>query len=118
MSAFAVEEAALVCVFVCTDVESGGWRGGGVCRNNGGCSRVCRPAPCLLAVDLISEEKYTLCLHNEDLCLRSASELSTILQIVSSLLKRFQTATVEPASFPVNCLASSALSCASSESRF
>lgn len=73
------------------------------------------PALCFSAVKLIIEEKYSLCLHNEGLCLRSASELSTILQIVSSLLKRFQTVTVDPESFPVNCLASSGLSCASSE---
>ena len=78
------------------------------------------PVPCLLAVNLISEEKYTLCLYNAGLCLWSASEPSTILEIVSSLLKRFQTVTVEPVSFPVNCLASFpilGLSWASSESK-
>lgn len=64
------------------------------------------PVPCLLAVNLISEEKYTLCLYNAGLCLWSASEPSTILKIVSSLLKGFQTASVQPVSFPVNCLAS------------
>lgn len=78
------------------------------------------PVPCLLAVNLISEEKYTLCLYNAGLCLWSASEPSTILEIVSSLLKCFQTVTVEPVSFPVNCLASFpilGLSWASSESK-
>lgn len=78
------------------------------------------PVPCLLAVNLISEEKYTLCLYNAGLCLWSASEPSTILEIVSSLLKHFQTVTVEPVSFPVNCLASFlilGLSWASSESK-
>lgn len=58
-----------------------------------------------LAVHLISEEKYTL-LYNAGLCPCSASEPSTILKIVSSLLKRFQTVTVEPVGFAVNCLAS------------
>lgn len=78
------------------------------------------PVPCLLAVNLISEEKYTLCLYNAGLCLWSTSEPSTILEIVSSLLKCFQTVTVEPVRFPVNCLASIpilGLSRASSETK-
>lgn len=58
------------------------------------------PVRCLLAVNLISKGKYMLCLYNAGLCLGSASEPSTILEIVSSLLKRFQTVTVEPVSFP------------------
>lgn len=57
------------------------------------------PGLCLLAANLISEGKYMLCLYNAGLCLCSASEPSTILEIVSSLLKRFQTVTVEPVSF-------------------
>lgn len=44
--------------------------------------------------------------YKASLCLCPASELSTILEIVSSLLKRFQTMTVAPVRFPVNGLAS------------
>lgn len=93
---------ACVCVGVCV------WGGGG----RWGLKKQRRlllglsPVPCLLAVKLISEEKYTLCLYNAGLCLWSASEPLTILEIVSSLLKYFQTVTVEPVSFPFNCLAS------------
>ena len=132
MSAFVVETAVLVfvcvcmCVCVCVCVLGGGggvgeveegWGRWGLKKQRGlllGLS----PVPCLLAVNLISEEKYTLWLYNASLCLRSASEPSTILQIVSSLLKCFQTVTVEPVRLPVNCLASfpnPGLSWASSE---
>ena len=110
MSAFVVEEAVCVCVCVCVLV--GGVGGGG----RWGLKKQRRllsglsPVLCLLAVNLISEEKYTLCLYNARLCLWSASEPSTILEIVSSLLKCFQTVTVEPVSFPVNCLASCLIS--------
>lgn len=74
----------------------------------------------LFAVNLISKEKYTLCLYKAGLCFWSELELSTILEIVSSLLKYFQTVTVEPVSFPANCLASFPISCllqASSENK-
>lgn len=78
------------------------------------------PVAYLFAVNLISKEKYTLCLYKAGLCLWSELELSTILEIVSSLLKYFQTVTVEPVSFPANCLASFPISCllqASSENK-
>lgn len=64
------------------------------------------PFACLLAANLIKEEKYTFCFYKAGLCLQTESELSTILEIVSSLLKYFQTVTVELVSFPANCLAS------------
>ena len=111
-----------MCVCVCVCVLVGGVGGGG----RWGLKKQRRllsglsPVLCLLAVNLISEEKYTLCLYNARLCLWSASEPSTILEIVSSLLKCFQTVTVEPVSFPVNCSASFpilGLSWASSETK-
>ena len=107
-----------VCVCVCWELEKGWGRWG--LKKQRGLLLGLSPVPCLLAVNLISKEKYTLCLYNAGLCLRSASEPSTILQIVSSLLKCFQTVTVEPVRLPVNCLASfpnPGLSWASSEER-
>lgn len=80
-------------------------------------SVACSPPP---AVNSISEEKYRLCrFYKAGLCLCPASELSTILEIVSSLLKRFQTMTVAPVRFPFNGLASSPIlrTWASSESK-
>lgn len=106
MSAFVVEKAVFVCV--------GRWsrsRGGGWLKKQRGLLLGLSPVACFLAVNLISEEKYTLCLYNAGLCLRSESEPSTILEIVSSLLKYFQTVTVEPESFPANCLASFPILC-------
>lgn len=108
-----------LCVCVCVRRWSRGWGEVGP-KETTGLLLGLSPVPCLLAVNLISEEKYTLCLYNAGLCLWSASEPSTILEIVSSLLKCFQTVTVEPVSFPVNCLASFpilGLSWASSESK-
>ena len=116
MSAFVVETTVFVCV--CWELEKGWGRWG--LKKQRGLLLGLSPVPCLLAVNLISKEKYTLCLYNAGLCLRSASEPSTILQIVSSLLKCFQTVTVEPVRLPVNCLASfpnPGLSWASSEER-
>lgn len=69
------------------------------------------PFACLLAANLIREEKYTFCFYKAGLCLQTESELSTILEIVSSLLKYFQTVTVELVSFPANCLASFPIKC-------
>lgn len=109
------KKVAHVCLCGCEGRVGVRWerkkRRGGGCRNNRGLLGGLSLVACLLAVNLISEEKYTLSLHNAALCLRTESELSTILEIVSSLLKYFQTVTVEAVSFPANCLASFPILC-------
>lgn len=118
MSAFVVEKAVFVCVGRWSRSRGGEGRWG--LKKQRGLLLGLSPVACFLAVNLISEEKYTLCLYNAGLCLRSESEPSTILEIVSSLLKYFQTVTVEPESFPTNCLASFPILCllqASSENK-
>lgn len=96
-------------VFVCIRGWSGS-RGMVRLKKQRGLLLFLSPFACLLAVNLIREEKYTFCFDKAGLCFHTESELSTVLEIVSSILKHFQTV-IAPVSFPANCLASFFLLC-------